>query len=92
MITFINAHGAIHTTSKELYKESYSHCRKITKAQAAKLGKLAQDVTELAEIRLTAVDSEGNPDNKARSDAARKMQEAKAAEAEFRKELVGDED
>jgi len=92
MITFINESGAVHTTEKELYNSTYKHCRKITKAQLAKLGKLATDVSELADTRLNAVDADGKPDNEARTNAAKEMQKAKAAEEAYRKELLGDDE
>jgi len=89
MVTIINAHGAVHTISKELFESEYSHCRRLTKAQLAKLGKLADRTSEMANLRLSAVDENGEPDVKARNAAASAMQKAKAAEEAFRKELCG---
>jgi len=92
MVTFINENGAVHTATKELFASTYKHCRKITKAQMAKLSKLATDVSELADVRLNAVDEAGKPDQKARTAAAVAMQKAKAAENAYRKELLGEDD
>jgi len=91
MVTFINEHGAVHTTSKELFESSYRNCRKITKAQMAKLSKLAEASAKFAELRISAVDEDGKPDVAARTKAAVEMQKAKAAETAYRKELNGEE-
>jgi len=91
MVTFINEHGAVHTTSKELFESNYRNCRKVTKTQLNKLGKLGEKVSELSELRLSAVDADGNADAKARTKAAVELQKAKAAEKAYRKEMNGEE-
>jgi len=83
MITFVNAGGAVHTVTKELYKEEYKHCRKVTKAQLKKMNDLAEAIAEQTAIRM----GDGSAEEK--HAAIVKLQELRAEDKVFRDDLAG---
>jgi len=92
MITFMNNGGAVHTVPEELFLNEYKgKVRKLTKAQLDKMGKLSAEISIQAGLRASAVLENGQPDNEARSTAARAQQKATAAANEYKAELMGEE-
>lgn len=92
-ITFINEGGAVHTVEVGLFNRKYKgRVLKLGKAVLAKLAANSDKVAEFAEIRVNAVLENGQPDNKARAQAARDWQKAHREATAYRMSLVSDDD